>query len=223
MRLKLVPPNCSFLESIISSQKPIERKPSYVYPNSLLKLSPKSLELCTESLGSETGSDTSQCSMLLFPKSNSSYTRTQEKLVRKDLVPKTESKKVVSRGFPPPLTTISSLNLLHIRSQHEGGRLIIQAVAAPPMKCCFRAERSHGRLRLTYWKSRDHHQKLLELKNDKTTHVTETDNNAEEDERIHDELETEKQIFEWPSRCKEDEQDDKGMRRNWEPFWLTTS
>ncbi|KAI3715434.1 hypothetical protein L6452_22416 [Arctium lappa] len=212
MRLKLVPPNCSFLESL-SSQK----TPSYVHPNSLLKLTPKSLELCTESLGSETGSDTGQSSVLLFPKSSRSYTtRIQEKLV--------QTKKVVSRGFPPPLTTITSLNLLHVRRHHEGGRLIIQAMAAPPMNCCFRAERSHGRLRLTYWKKSqgDHHNLVPELKNDKT-HVTKTDNNIgeEEDETINDdELETEKQKFQWP-KCKEE--DGKGIRRNWEPFWLATS
>ncbi|KAI3790657.1 hypothetical protein L2E82_03869 [Cichorium intybus] len=173
MRLKLVAPNCckevirhndygnwSFFQSL-SSQKAIEKERSYAHPwvsqPAHSKLSNKSLALCTESLGNETGSDTTQGSKFLFQDSKRLDTRSQEKMVPGEkirvLVPQMGSKKVASRGFPPPLTTISSSSLLHVSHHREGGRLIIQAVETPYTSSCFQAERSHGRLRLVCSKS----------------------------------------------------------------------
>ncbi|KAL4590280.1 hypothetical protein LXL04_003207 [Taraxacum kok-saghyz] len=173
MRLKVVAPKCckevikhndygcwSLLQSL-SSQKPIAKESLYVHPwvsqSSNAKLSPKSLALCTESLGNETGSDTTQGSVPLFSKSNKLDKRSQEKMASREnikvLVPQMGSKKVVSRGFPPPLTAISSLSLLQISHHREGGRLIIQAMEAPYKNSCFQVERSQGRLRLMCSKS----------------------------------------------------------------------
>ncbi|CAI9285287.1 unnamed protein product [Lactuca saligna] len=173
MRLKLMTPKCckevirhndygswSFLQSL-SSQKPIEKESSYVHPwvnqSSHSKLSQKSLALCTESLGNESGSDTIQGSVALFSVSNRLDARSQEKIAPREkirvLVPQMGSKKVVSRSFPPPLTTIRSSSLFHVSHHREGGRLIIQAVEAAYKNSCFQAERSHGRLRLICTKS----------------------------------------------------------------------
>ncbi|WOH16025.1 hypothetical protein DCAR_0935574 [Daucus carota subsp. sativus] len=109
------------------------------------KLSQNSLELCTENLGSETGSDDTCDIDILTRAKSSTITRQQGRVL--------SAKKMSTRSFPPPLTTISGSNSLHVKPRREGGRLIIEAVEAPSSRACFEAERSNGRLQLRFLKN----------------------------------------------------------------------
>ncbi|KAL8057915.1 hypothetical protein ABFX02_04G214700 [Erythranthe guttata] len=127
--------------------------PPYVHP--LVKilastLSEKSLEICTESLGSETGSD-------CF----SAETEDQEKVVVMPVVVGDSNdqfadthvakyKKSPTRPFPPPLPSIAGGDgaALHVQSHRENGRLVLEAVSVP-QRNHFHAQRCDGRLVLT--------------------------------------------------------------------------
>ncbi|KAL2469938.1 Protein FANTASTIC FOUR 1 [Abeliophyllum distichum] len=140
-----------------------------------------SLELCTENLGSESGTDISDCS--IFSNSYSSLQNEPEK-------PKQESRNFnkaanSSRSFPPPLTTISGgSNSLRVRRHCDGDRLIIQAVESPFKPTYLQAERSHGRLRLCFFQDSDTNF------DPQTTH-SEEDEDEDEDEECDSEVEDE--------------------------------
>lgn len=141
----------SFLQALTDNNK-TERNDNQVYVHPTVKrsssmLSEKSLEMCTESLGSETGSNTnnnasesSDIDATLFRDGNNdngnSYTNCGSKRVRNK-----------GCSFPPPL---SSMGGVHVRPHREGGRLILEAVvaASPSPLPYFHAERGDGRLRL---------------------------------------------------------------------------
>ncbi|KAL6952612.1 hypothetical protein U1Q18_030090 [Sarracenia purpurea var. burkii] len=145
----------AFQKPFFFEPKAASREISYVHPmakrSSPSILTGKSLELCTENLGSETGTDTTEGSDFSLSSSDSDEAPAREKARSRRCG---EDRKVVNgaHDFPPPLTTISGgSSFLQVRGRREGGRLIIKAVggAAPP-RGCFRAERSHGRLRLCF-------------------------------------------------------------------------
>ncbi|KAL5849721.1 hypothetical protein ACOSQ3_007772 [Xanthoceras sorbifolium] len=153
------PGSWSFLEAItngcqLETTKADKHQNEYVHPlskrSSSSTLSDKSLELCTENLGSETGTDIIEESIFSSSDSESGNFPTREqKKSRKLLGAKKASN---CRSFPPPLTTISGLDSLQVRPHREDGRLIIKAVKAPSKHSLFQAERSHGRLRLSIFK-----------------------------------------------------------------------
>ena len=146
----------SFLQSLSNishCNNKAEAESVYVHPKvkcSSSVLSAKSLEMCTESLGCETGSNASESSddMSLFPLENgTSFMSNNTMQVNTSHVPKR-----LNRGskFPPPLTSITDLGGLHVRPHREGGRLILEAVTTTSFQPYFHfhAERSDGRLRL---------------------------------------------------------------------------
>ncbi|KAJ4722402.1 protein FANTASTIC FOUR 3-like [Melia azedarach] len=159
----------SFLEAISSGSKlsskseTTDKESAYVHPlvkRSMSSLSEKSLELCTENLGSETGTDIIEDSIFSLSSSSSSSSSedcyshggnspTREQQKSRQLL---GAKKASSRSFPPPLTTISGLESLQVRPHREDGRLIMKAIKAPSTHSLFQAERSHGRLRLCLFK-----------------------------------------------------------------------
>ncbi|KAG4916087.1 hypothetical protein JHK87_053644 [Glycine soja] len=124
----------------------------YVHPTvkrSSSILSEKSLEMCTESLGSETGSNASENGddMSLF--SFDTNTRSTEHTTTTATHANYESKRVNRTcNLPPPLTTITDFGGVHVRPHREGGRLILEAVASPSPRPYFHIERGDGRLRL---------------------------------------------------------------------------
>lgn len=129
----------SLIQHDLSNPKK-EEKQVYVHP--LVKrrsnsLSIKSLEMCTESLGSETGSDISET---IEESGNNNYSSKCGK--------KHTTNKTVVAHFPPPLT---SINGLRVRPHREGDRLILKATTITAPKPCFKAERLDGRLRLSFW------------------------------------------------------------------------
>ncbi|GKB06205.1 FANTASTIC FOUR 3-like protein [Tanacetum coccineum] len=237
MRLKLVSPKSYSQKTLFSSlnntlQSPTPHKPIddyfktdtnlYVHNQNSLKLSQESLEICTESLGSETGSDTSEDDAI-FAYSTS---RKLVKKTRRDQVG--YSKKVVSKSFPPPLTTMSGSTPFQVRPHREGGRLIIEAMETTLGNNCLQAERSHGRLLLTCWK-REESVSNMDTNMDRDTDTnTDTDTDTQSNENDKDEEEIERNVvvekFQRLRRCNEDENGDKGICYNyWEPCcWVAT-
>ncbi|KAG9148921.1 hypothetical protein Leryth_026391 [Lithospermum erythrorhizon] len=137
---------------------PNEKQNSYIHPltKTSPKLSQKSLELCTENLGSETGSDDGvDIDILLFNDnvensiSDGLVSEVEEKKVAFKLESRI-SKKETPRSFPPPLTSMRSSNSIQCRTHREDGRLIIEAIEIPSRNTYLQAERSNGRLRLSF-------------------------------------------------------------------------
>ncbi|XWS39344.1 hypothetical protein CRYUN_Cryun18bG0044200 [Craigia yunnanensis] len=148
----------SFLQALSngpqSSKEIVEKENTYVHPldkRSLSTLSEKSLELCTENLGNETGCDILENNIFSWSSSDSeggnSPTKRQHKSCQL-----LGAKKAISRNFPPPLTTIIGSESLQVRPLREDGRLVIIAVKVPSTNTLFQAERSNGRLRLCLFK-----------------------------------------------------------------------
>ncbi|KAM7278323.1 hypothetical protein ACFE04_005457 [Oxalis oulophora] len=142
----------TFLQNLCSSkseeEKTITTKP-YIHPSMEVtrSLSEKSLEICTENLGSENGSDDNIDHDHLFEKTTFSEIRQQSTPRNKKLIRSVTN-------FPPPLTTMSgssSSGSIFMRSHREEGRLIVEAVKVPSSPpSVFKAERSEGRLRLCF-------------------------------------------------------------------------
>ncbi|KAK7308173.1 hypothetical protein VNO77_41770 [Canavalia gladiata] len=121
------------------------------YGPSYVRLSPKSLELCTENLGNETGTDMIEIDLLPCATTGSNL-GTMEGQNRKQRAQVSGAKE-----FPPPLTTIRGSESLRVRPHREGGRLVLQVTK---VSSCFQAQRSHGRLRLclsTHQQDQHHH------------------------------------------------------------------
>ncbi|XP_038708110.1 protein FANTASTIC FOUR 3-like, partial [Tripterygium wilfordii] len=139
----------SFLQSLTKTSE-IENEKVYVHPlrSSSSKLSTKSLEMCTESLGNETGSNCSESSDEIH------FTSSLEQLDNCESSPKyyknwvTEKRMKCSASFPPPLTSICRTNGVQLRPHREGGRLVLKAESVSSCITYFEAERSDGRLRL---------------------------------------------------------------------------
>jgi hypothetical protein len=130
-------------------------------------LTEKSLELCTENLGSETGTDNHIIENCDFPFSSPSSQESEHFSTDCHLAKRTEptlgniqshneaaagNKKVIT-NYPPPLTTISGTSgRLSFWSHREDGRLILEAIKVESIPAIFQAERSNGRLRLSLLK-----------------------------------------------------------------------
>ncbi|KAG8096703.1 hypothetical protein GUJ93_ZPchr0013g34924 [Zizania palustris] len=122
----------------------------YVHPlvrRSSSLLSQKSLEICTESLGSETGSDG-------FSDADGST----DGSCRGSEDDSDERAKVVvaaraspPRAFPPPLPSLArrAVGAVQMRQDRRDGRLIVKAVPVPS-GTLFRAQRCGGRLLLSF-------------------------------------------------------------------------
>ncbi|GAB2285613.1 hypothetical protein Dimus_020055 [Dionaea muscipula] len=139
--------------------------PPYVHPkakrlaacssSSSSALSEKSLEICTECLGSETGSD----GFSSYPPSDDEESAEAEEEFCPWRAPNGDESPVnhhffTSRKllvFPPPLPSIPNGgdgSNLHLRSHRRNGRLVVEAISVPSRNC-FRARRQDGRLLLT--------------------------------------------------------------------------
>ncbi|KAI4334173.1 hypothetical protein L6164_018894 [Bauhinia variegata] len=159
--------------SIISQKNnddAIKSLPNYVHPlvkRSQSSLSEKSLEICTESLGSETGSN----EFSSYPPSETGdgeedkeeeqqqqeperWTvqpfEAEEYLPKYNYAAAAATKKSPARSFPPPLPSLARQDgpSLHMRSRRDNGRLVLEAVSVPSQNN-FRAQRQDGRLVLT--------------------------------------------------------------------------
>lgn len=147
----------TLLQSLDAGHTPVS-KPESVYVHPLAKrfnptgLSEKSLKLCTENLGNETGSDIIE-NNIFSPETDGEDL--QRKWERKSHSYSNSHSHSHSHEFPPPLTTISETESFRVMPHREEGRLIIAAVRAPSRLPCFQAERSGGRLRLCFMKTEE--------------------------------------------------------------------
>lgn len=210
--LNSLPPNpksgCwNFAQLLLDSSSGPKQSTSFVH-HSHVKLSEKSLELCTETLGCETGSDVTDNTVFWPCSSNSGK---KEK--------KSTNRKLKSREFPPPLTTISGSGSLLVRPHREDGRLIIKAVFAQS-NSCFQAERSDGRLRLRLLKNPS--DSGFDSDGENEVEEEEGKGEAQESDADGNNFEAEGKMgmesFQRASRCKEEPR-----LFSWEPLWVTTS
>ncbi|XP_047321632.1 protein FAF-like, chloroplastic [Impatiens glandulifera] len=140
--------------------------PPYVHPlakTSTGSLSEKSLQICTESLGSETGSE-GFSSYTPPEKSESEEDKEEEEVQQKEAPVEKYSdpcdreewqaikcmystKSTTPRSFPPPLPSLAQSvgPTLHMQSRRLEGRLLLEAVSVPSQNC-FHAQRQDGRL-----------------------------------------------------------------------------
>lgn len=140
-----------FLQALTETSK--KNDDVYVHPlvkRSASKLTEKSLKMCTESLGSETGSDISETGGddIFSDGSADNSPKSQHSRIRGAFaaVKKTHRR---AGDFPPPLTSISgSAGVVRVKPHREGGRLVIKAVTVSSTQAYFHAERTDGRLRL---------------------------------------------------------------------------
>ncbi|KAJ8563440.1 hypothetical protein K7X08_031892 [Anisodus acutangulus] len=165
---KVDQPTSNGVWSSILTQKKEETStlpPPYVHPllkKSSSSLTVKSLEICTESLGSETGSEISLSS---YPPSDTDEDK-DEKQQQKDqeviisqsfeefpVVVKynNHNKKTSSppKSFPPPISFLAAEDKPSVQMQsiRQNGRLILEAVSVPQNHFC--TQRVDGRLLLT--------------------------------------------------------------------------
>lgn len=159
--------------SSIQSEKPINSSSSaqapYIHPlvlkqRSASLLSEKSLDICTESLGSETGSDGFSSSDEVDHKSSTHKSDEEDEVhegVELKHVRKAESggpvnykcsisRKPPPRSFPPPLPSLSRRDgpCLLMKPHREEGRLVLKAVPVPSHNY-LHAQRQGDRLLLT--------------------------------------------------------------------------
>ncbi|CAI0400713.1 unnamed protein product [Linum tenue] len=194
---------------------------SSIMKRSASSLSKQSLEMCTESLGSETGSDdrgSDDDELLLLPPLSASAVAADS--VEQGDLGKTSVSISSSRAaarqrvrnvrrsrrgcvtLPPPLSSIGGSTGVRMRSLREDGRLVVTAVSVSPPRAQFHAERSNGRLRL---------------------HLT-TEYPTQDEEAGDEKTEgakTEEEISTRSGRCKEAGEGNRGLM-NWEPFWVAT-
>ncbi|KAL5982614.1 hypothetical protein ACLOJK_016688 [Asimina triloba] len=170
-------PAQSDIWNLIQSQKPAADTksplpPPYIHPlvkKSSNSLNKKSLEICTESLGSETGSDSFSppASRREYITSDSSDEETEEEHapIAVEKSPGAEkkesaeenysrlmrSRKLPPRSFPPPLPSISRHDGLRLRMKphRKNGRLVVEAISITCQNN-FLADRQDGRLVLSF-------------------------------------------------------------------------
>ncbi|KAM7276500.1 hypothetical protein ACFE04_018366 [Oxalis oulophora] len=130
---------------------------AYIHPlvrRSTSALSDKSLEICTESLGSETGSDG-----FSFATGDGQVDKKDEKVVVNVMIPQQQQQQQQQQQlkcFPPPLPSLSRGDgavlgaPLRITSHRDNGRLVLQAVPISQQNNNFKAQREGGRLVLTF-------------------------------------------------------------------------
>lgn len=207
----------SFLQSLTHTSHCYKTEDPQVYVHPTVKrsssmLSEKSLEMCTESLGSETGSNAGESSddiSLLSLETSTCFTR-HDTITNTNCVSKRVNR---AASFPPPLTSITDFGVRHHR---EDGRLILEAVASPSPRPCFHADRRDGRLRLhlletfsaSEWDddeewNHDDEEEEDEAENEEGCGIEEEEEEELEEcvENVEDEMGVTK--FGRPSRCKE--------------------
>ncbi|GMI66527.1 FLORAL TRANSITION AT THE MERISTEM5, FANTASTIC FOUR 2 [Hibiscus trionum] len=212
----------TFLRSFSDTKAPTENDKVYVHPlvkRSASRLSEKSLEMCTERLGSETGSEVSDCSDDISLLSLETRTVACDKTPSKPR--ESSSTRKISRGksFPPPLTSISGSNGVRVKSRRENGRLVIEAVSFHPCHSYFHAERSDGRLRLSLFKDTA---PVLDAdgQNGGEEEEEEEESDGEIENNVGGEIGTGK--LPRPCSCKESGRGHKGGLLNWKPYLVAT-
>ncbi|KAH0906948.1 hypothetical protein HID58_038775, partial [Brassica napus] len=197
--------------SILSDKKKVSESsndtvpPPYIHP--LMKrassLSEKSLEICTESLGSETGcegfswhasSETGDAEIEVL---NVTVTKedeeTETEVVEIEQEPITVPNHTpcieLPRGsFPPPIRSLSSQSgsALHMKTRRDNGRLVLEAVSMPSHNN-FSAKRQDGHLLLAFAEISDEFD-IASDEEDETAELQWFEEEEEEEEEVQDEF-----------------------------------
>ncbi|EAY89329.1 hypothetical protein OsI_10832 [Oryza sativa Indica Group] len=162
----------------------------YVHPlvrRSSSLLSQKSLEICTESLGSETGSDgfsdADGSTDRSCPASDDDSDGGAEEVAARASPP---------RAFPPPLPSLArrTVGAVQMTQDRRDGRLVVKAVPVPSATL-FRAQRCGGRLLLSFADTaapssdeddENNYQEEPEQQADEVAHEEEEEDDDEDDE-----------------------------------------
>lgn len=207
----------SFLQALANTKNDNKPDKAYVHPmvkRSASKLSAKSLDMCTESLGSETGSDTGDSSsdeMSLL--SSAEREKKSEATESWNLLgAQAPSKRVLNRSsiFPPPLASVSGSSGLQVRPHREGGRLVLRAVIVNSAPSFFQAERGGGRLRLRLMKAEAEKEEEEEDEGEEE----EEEEVVDEDEVVETEMEDE--VYEEENGEEDDETEESLCYRDME-------
>ncbi|XP_076950411.1 protein FAF-like, chloroplastic [Bidens hawaiensis] len=160
-----IPSRMDIWTAIMSQKKQDESDkipPPYVHPlvkKSASSLSEKSLKICTESLGSETGSDVFSSPPASSEKSGDDDQQEEKqkekeefKVVKPACLTTKKTQQAQARAFPPSLPSLAAAHAegpsLHMQSRRVAGRLVVEAVSVPQQKY-FEAQRQDGRFLLT--------------------------------------------------------------------------
>ncbi|CAH8362393.1 unnamed protein product [Eruca vesicaria subsp. sativa] len=165
---KTEPDQTDVWSSILSDKKKTESSNDAPYVHPLMKrassLSEKSLEICTESLGSETGCegfasyaeaeiDKEESSLVLDVTETKQEEETEVEFEKEPITVQNQTTCIeLPRGsFPPPLRSLSSQtgSALHMKTRRDNGRLVLEAVSMPCHNN-FSAKRQNGRLLLAF-------------------------------------------------------------------------
>ncbi|KAK3415777.1 hypothetical protein EUGRSUZ_H01485 [Eucalyptus grandis] len=200
----------SFLHAFAYAEEKCEGEQGAVYVHPLLKcsasfLSDRSLEMCTESLGSETGSDVSDGEAPLLSPGGGADRRLVVRSARKKLSR--------SSSFPPPLTSVGGSTGVQVRSRREGGRVVVEAVGVSSPHHFFQVERSHGHLRVRFLEESDAPETEAEEEEEDEEVESESEEQEEEEEEEEEEetMTVEGEDFDY-EECEEEEGE--GMEGN---------
>lgn len=217
----------SFLESLSNSSSNDEEKKTlslFESPSSRRTLSDESLALCTESLGSETGSDIIHEDEDLFSISSELQTMETRTTSTTSRSSRLVRKRNVMASLPPPLTSTRGLDSIEVKSHRENGRLVMTATRPPPRNRCLQ-DRSNGCVRLAILIDSDDHIETETKKEEEEEETIETVRDNEEEIPEHKEEEIEVKSVEKVQRsrrCIEGDRENRGFL-NWESFCVATS
>ncbi|XP_010524807.1 PREDICTED: protein FANTASTIC FOUR 3-like [Tarenaya hassleriana] len=210
----------SFLEAI-SSGSPLsnpslgENERTYGQCSPSKILSEKSLALCTENLGNESGSDDISGNDVFSFASSDVETKTLSSKGSKG------RKGSAVPNLPPPLKSMRGSDCIHLRPYREDGRLVLKASKEPLNKTCFQVERGNGRLRLCILRDYD---QIADKEEEEEMIEPESDalKEEEEEEKEGNQVEGMVNHIQSPGRCVHGDRDCIGLL-NWEHFCVATS
>ncbi|XP_010486084.1 PREDICTED: protein FANTASTIC FOUR 4-like [Camelina sativa] len=227
----------SFLESLSNSSSNDEEKKTlsvFQSPSSRRTLSDESLALCTESLGSETGSDIIHEDEFLFSVSSELQAMETKTASATSRSSRQDKRRNMMASLPPPLTSMSGFDCIEVKSHRENGRLVMTAAKPLPRNRCIQ-DRSNGCVRLAILIDSDDHIDTETKEEEEETTETMRDNEEEipehDEEKVEedDEEEVEEEIevkcvekVQRSRRCTEGDRENRGFL-NWESFCVATS
>ncbi|ESQ49447.1 hypothetical protein EUTSA_v10022430mg [Eutrema salsugineum] len=235
----------SFLDPLSNSSSDDKEKttlsPYVPSPSSRRTLSDESLALCTESLGSETGSDVinDQDLFLVSSELQTMETRTS---TTTSVSSRQGRKRNAMDSLPPPLTSMRGFGCIQVKSHRENGRLVMTATKPPPRNRCLQ-DRSNGCVRLAILidsderietetkdeeeEEEEEEEEIIEIERDNEEEIPEYE--EKEEEEVEEEVEEKEEIevmgiekIQRSKRCHEVDQENRGFR-NWESFCVATS
>uniref|UniRef100_A0A1J3GBG4 Protein FANTASTIC FOUR 3 n=1 Tax=Noccaea caerulescens TaxID=107243 RepID=A0A1J3GBG4_NOCCA len=205
----------SYLSKTMSSEK----EKTYVQrPTSCRTLSDESLALCTENLGSETGSDVTDVEDLFSLSLSDVQTKKPEETTTETRTLKSRKRNVSPSDLPPPLTSMRGSQCIQMRPHREDGRLVMTAIKAPPRNRCLQADRSNGRLRLSILRDSD---EFVENE-EETIESEETEEYEEEEEEDEEDEVMDMRNVQSSRRCVDGDRKNRGLP-NWESFCVASS